>query len=63
MSKFLLILAIVSLGVSGFAAQNPTIDNKVVRVIKIRHISPYLLAFLLSGHTTFSTPSEPLIRK
>ena len=61
MSKFILVLMIVCLGVSGFAAQNPT-DTKVVRVIKIRHISPALLALLLSGHTTFSTPSEPLIR-
>ena len=54
-------LAIVSLVVSGFAAQNPT-EIHTIKRIKIRHISPALLLLLLGGHTTLKTPSEPLIR-
>jgi len=32
--------------------------TQVVRV-RVRHASPYLLALILSGQVTFSTPPEP----
>jgi hypothetical protein len=64
MKKFLLIAIVGLMSVSACfaqqAPQNPKdTGSKIVRKIKIQHISPYLLALILSGKVTFNTPSEP----
>jgi uncharacterized membrane protein YgcG len=53
MKSILCIGLIVLLSLSAFAQ-----DNRVVQRIKIRHADPQLIAMLLSGQTTVSTPPE-----